>query len=254
MSGNKKIAKPPKKKNISNTPKKENNGFKQMLRAFIPKNISNRVVVNAFSFLRGLQKLNRRNYSVHIEANRESIKNHAEVIRKAQGYIEDQRNYTDILFGKVNMQISGCEIFATYNALHNIHGHSPIELPDMIKEYEKDGMVLSGAFGTAPKAIRDYLKRHGYSTVFTMKVKEFDRVGEENDTLILTMYNNGMNIMDQVHTVCISIDNGKYTAHNVYCNGTVVGPYSSVTELIANINRGRAKGISLIGIKKPDCS
>jgi hypothetical protein len=30
----------------------------------------------------------------------------------------------------------------------------------------------------------------------------------------------------------------------------VVGPYASVSEVIKNINGGKAKGISLIGVKK----
>jgi len=229
---------------------KKHNKFNMMLRAFIPKNVSNRVFVNVYDFMRRCQRLGRKRYCLHLDENKLRFKEHEHRISVDGGYIEDQNNYTDMRYGKVTMKFSGCEIFATYNALHNLHGHSPIELSDMIEEYEKDGMVLAGKFGTAPRAIRDYLRKHDYDTLFTVRENEFDDIARSSDTLILTMYNDRNDIMHEVHTICISKENGMYTGHNVHCNGVVVGPYPTVTELIGHINGGRAKGISLIGIKK----
>lgn len=229
---------------------KGNNKFQNMLDGFIPKRVSNKVFVNVYDMLRGFQRLGSKKYELHTEDNRKSFRHHSVDIARTNGYIEDQNKYTDMRYGKVTMKFSGCEIFATYNALKNLHGKSPIELSDMIKEYEKDGMVLSGKFGTAPKAIKDYLDRHGYRTTFTTKETDYDAFGENNETLILTMYNDRRSIMRAVHTVSITKDKGQYTAHNVYCNGKVVGPYASVTELVNNINHGNAKGISIIGVNK----
>ena len=146
------------------------------------------------------------------------------------------------------MQYSGCEIFATFNAIYNITGKIKVDLPEMIAAYEKDGMVLSGKFGTAPKAIADFLKKQGFKTKICTDEKLFDEVGKSADSLILTMYNDKDDISKEVHTVNISKAKDGFTAHNVYCNGMVVGPYPSVSQVIKNINNGKAKGISLIGI------
>jgi len=153
-------------------------------------------------------------------------------------------------YGKVTMKYAGCEIIAVYNALFDIFKREIISLPDMISRFEKDGMVLSARFGTSPKALVSFLKNEKLNTCITTHESQFDQMGEESDTLILTMYNDRFDIFEQIHTVNISKSGGRFTAHNVYCNGSVVGPYDSISELIEHINRGRAKGISLIGIKK----
>ena len=127
-----------------------------------------------------------------------------------------------------------------------------MSLARMIFDYEKDGAVLSGKFGTSPKAISDFLTRLGFITYFSTDEEEFDKIGREHDSLILTMYNDRNDIRKEVHTINISKDCEMYTAHNVYCNGKVVGPCACVSEVIKNINGEKAKGISLIGIKKGD--
>ena len=231
---------------------KNDNKFKAFFRAFIPKHISNRVVVDIYDFLRVIQHLNPINYTRHEQENVDLFKNHREVIKRDNGFVEDQCNYTDMKYGKVNMRFSGCEIFATYNAMYSIHGHNPITLPEMITEYEKNGMVLSGFFGTSPKAIMKYLNGHGYVTKFSMKDSEYDRIADEYETAILTIYNDGLDIMKAVHTVNVSKHNGKYLAHNVNCNGKVQGPFDSISDMMTKINHGKSKAISLIGVSRSD--
>ena len=226
-----------------------NEMFKKIC-ALIPNQVNNATVVNAFELMRKEQKLLKKDFTTHLKANESAFKKHEEAIKKAKGYVEDQNLWTDVAYGVATMQYSGCEVFATFNAIFNITGKHLKSLPAMISEYEKDGIVLSGKFGTSPKAISDFLTREGFKTVMTTEEKEFDKVGKENESLILTMYNDKDDISQEVHTVNISKENNKFTAHNVYCNGAVVGPFSSVSEVIRNINGGKAKGISLIGIKK----
>ena len=60
-------------------------------------------------------------------------------------------------FGNKTISFCGCEIIATYNALYDLTGNHDINFPEIINEFEKDGIVLSGFFGTAPKAVEDYL-------------------------------------------------------------------------------------------------
>lgn len=222
----------------------------QKICALIPNKVNNETVVSAFEILRRQQKLLKKDFTAHRKKNEESFAKHLAVLEKNKGYVEDQNSYTDMAYGDSTMQYSGCEVFATFNALRNIAGKTVMSLSKMISEYEKDGMVLSGKFGTSPKAIRDFLEKNGYRTEFCMDETLFDEVGKRSDSLILTMYNDRDDISKQVHTINISKEDGRFTAHNAYCNGKVVGPYPTVKELLANLNQGRVRGISLIGIRK----
>ena len=79
-----------------------------------------------------------------------------------------------------------------------------------------------------------------------------------HDCSILTFYNNGKDFLDQIHTVCITkkaIRAGKssfsYTVHNMYCSGHVPRPAPTLSRLMDQAGRGRAKMISLIGVSLP---
>lgn len=223
----------------------------QKICALIPNKVDNRTVVNALDLLRmGQKTVVKKDFSSHEGKNVTAFGKHIEAIKKNNGYVEDQNSYTDMAYGDATMQFSGCEIFATFNAIRNITGKAGNNLSQMITSYERDGMVLSGKFGTAPKAISDFLKKLGYKTELTTDESQFDDVGKRNESVILTMYNDKDDISKEVHTINISKDAGKYTAHNTYCNGKVVGPFGSVSEVIAHINGGKAKGISLIGVSR----
>ncbi|MCQ2525535.1 MAG: hypothetical protein MJ130_02095 [Lachnospiraceae bacterium] len=239
-----------KDKNIitNQTNKNESGKIKKFFRGFIPKHVSNKVVVDVYDVLRVFQHASRKDFSKNYEYNRNGFAQHKSDIKQKLGFIEDQNCYTDMKYGKHSIRFCGCEIIATYNALYSIHGYNPIAFTDMIREYESDGMVLSGSFGTSPKAIRYFLERHGYRTEFTTKLSKFDEVASRSDSLILTIYNDGSNIMKAVHTVNVSKANGKYIAHNVYGNGVVAGPFDSMIALMQGINNGRSKEISLIGV------
>lgn len=223
--------------------------------AWIISRVDNRKVIHAFEILRKIQRLNKR--KIHrfidrnIEANRLAWANHKPDNSENDNnvFIENQRDYEDMSFGKATMKYSGCEIFAVFNLLQAL-GESKVlnSLPDLISAFEEDGMLLSGMFGTAPKAIRDFFEVRGFSTHMTTRDSEFDELGDKSDSLILTMFNNGKNVFEQVHTINISKEKAGFVAHNVYGNGHPVGPYSSVSEVIANINGGKAKGIALIGV------
>jgi len=226
-----------------------NEMFKKVC-ALIPNQISNDTVVGALDLMRKEQKILKKDFSGHFKKNEAAFLKHEDTIKKNKGYVEDQNSYTDMAYGEATMQYSGCEIFATYNAIHNILGRNLMTLPQMIAEYEKDGMVLSGKFGTAPKAIKDFLDKHGFKTEFVTDESKFDEVGKRSQSLILTMYNDKDDISKEVHTVNISKEKSQYVAHNVYCNGKVVGPCSTVRELMAQMNGGRVKGISIIGVSK----
>lgn len=218
--------------------------------AFIPKRINNKTIIVVYELLRKMQKFKKTSWQKHLLINEKAFSSHLDTILKNNGYIEDQNNYTDMPYGKATMQYSGCEVFAVYNAAYSLLAHPLMDLPELISCFEKDGMAFDGKFGTSPKALRDFLESWGFTTSFSTKEKDFDMLATTYPSLIFTMYNDKNDIRKEIHTIHISKNNGRYIAHNVYCNGLTVGPYPTFSELIKNINHGKAKGISLLGIQK----
>lgn len=217
----------------------------------IPGKVDDRLVLDAYELLQKAEHLLKKDIPSTVRENTLAFRKHTLDIRKAKGYVEDQHKYQDMQYGATTMKHAGCEIFAVYNALYTLDGSHMIPLPHMIRDFELEGMVFSGRFGTSPKSLVHYLNKKGYRTEMVTDPQEFDKIGNSYDSLILTMYNNAEDIRDQIHTVHIKGGEKGFTAHNVYCNGTVVGPAPSVTELISRFNKGKARGICLIGITKP---
>ena len=115
--------------------------------------------------------------------------------------------------------------------------------------HEKDGILLSGLFGTSMRAIEEYFVKNGFKTRSSSKKENYEKIAKESDVLILTMYNNIYDITAQIHTIAITKANGKYYVHNNSSNPPSIG-YNSITDVLAKINGGRAKDIFLIGINK----
>ena len=241
----------------------------------IPALFGNLVVVYFYELLRNFQKLFGKKDWGSFEKNAENLRQHIEAAVKRNGFIEDQNNFTDVSLGKVTMKYAGCEIFAVYNSLVALgKGSDALRLfegreekaesgkledqdkitsqgkllANLIRYFEGDGIVLSGAFGTAPKALFDYFKKLGCNARLVTRERDFEELAEGSVCMILTMYNDRKDITKEVHTVSITKQPEGYVAHNVYCNGKVIGPCKSVTELIGCFNGGKSKGISLIGI------
>lgn len=216
----------------------------------IPGKVDDRIVLGVYDLIGKTEQFFRKEHPSSLSNNTAAFLHHLPSMRKAGGYIEDQHNYQDMSYGVSTMMHAGCEIFAVYNALYTINGKHTIPLPDMIREFEQGGMVLSGRFGTSPKALVQYLNRKGYKTEMVFGNDDFDTLGLKYRALILTMYNNAADIRDEIHTIHISRDAAGFTAHNVYCNGSLVGPVKTISDLIRSINKGKARGICLIGVKK----
>ena len=229
--------------------RKLKNRLARALCGFIPGHVRPGAVLWFFERLRGLQRMLRRSFG-NIARNAERFRSHLDRIAVSGGFIEDQAAYGDMRFGKSTVRHSGCEVIAAYNALRSLErGASPL-LPQLIDAFEKDGMVLSGRWGTAPKAIRDFFVRLGYWTSFTADGGEFDALGGCCDDFILTMYNDRHDIRRQVHTVYISKTDGAFAAHNLHGNGSAPRGYPSISSLIANINGGSSQAISLLAIRR----
>lgn len=94
--------------------------FKMYLNSFIPRHISNRVVVRVYhilSWIRVPRSIREKNYRHNLKHLGEMDR---EVWRDSTVCIEDQAQWEAIQFGAGshhNMSYSGCEIIAVFNAV-----------------------------------------------------------------------------------------------------------------------------------------
>ncbi len=211
------------------------------IKGFIPQKVNNKIVVSFYDFLRALDRAihDAGQRERHKEINDEKITAHK--LQTGQ-YIEDQNKYTDMKYGAVTMRYAGCEIMAVYNAFLYIFGREVITLPELISDFERDGMVIYGWWGTSPKLIQKYMQKKGLKTRGYHDSDMFNKL-QGSRCVILTFYNDGRDIMHAVHTVCVTLEADGYCGHNIYCNGKIVGPFDNLEELFCSINKGHSKMI-----------
>ncbi|MDO4490673.1 MAG: hypothetical protein Q4B85_06385 [Lachnospiraceae bacterium] len=220
----------------------------EFLRSFIPRFVDDRVLLWFYDLIRWVRLPLQTADSARLEQNRAAYLQHLPSIRKAGGYVEDQQNYGDMTYGRTLLKDTGCEILAVYNALNTLDSSSCPSLPDMILDFEADGMVLSGRFGTSPRALLRYLIKKGYCAELITDSSCFDTLGQRYSSLILTLYNNREDITEEIHTIHISRSPQGFTAHNASSQG----PVPTVSQLIRMQNHGKGRGICLIGINTRD--
>ena len=237
---------------------KKRHGLKERLYRLIPKIISNRMLLRIMQCMRLLQRHGAMFAGSHLELNRSSL-NEIERLDPAvrlSAFMENQRQLTSMYIGMATMAEAGCEVIAVYNALKVISvGDHP--LPELIGEFEKDGIIRSGKYGVAALAMRDMLKRLGYMTQVSYKISDMGELLDKSRVAILTLYNNRETIGEQIHSVCISrarvsesdheIHEG-YVIHNMYGDGRALGPFKDMDDIRMNLCGGRIGPIALIGV------
>ena len=215
------------------------------LKSFIQKNVPNGLLVRIVEILRQRDHQFPDNY----EKNKLAFENHKPMIKLNKGYIEDQKNYHDMQYGQIPLSQNGCGVISTYNVLFHLTNNDNIDFPGIIRDLENDGIILNGAFGTSMVAIRDYFLKNGFKAPGSCKVEEFNKIGEEHDATILTIYNNADDITAAMHFIAITKKDGIYKVHN---NGARDGAinYTSLDDVLKRINNGKAKGVYLTGVSK----
>lgn len=180
-------------------------------------------------------------------------------------YMERQRDLKDFKFGHANavwrrlffegnkMMANNncCEVMAVYNALTFLgNGVPTIDFPVLLKDFECNGIVLHGCFGTSPKTICKYLSDKGYNVHMLMgeDINESSLCGmqESYDTYILTAYNEKGHIESMIHTVSITFDAGKYYIHNS-CDDRGKG-YDTLYNAVEGFGYGKSDAICVIGV------
>ena len=141
---------------------------------------------------------------------------------------------------------------ATYNALLSLGMDLGTEdVADLIVPFEKEGSAAFGLLGTSPWEVYNYFKEQDYETVlsFNMGKEEINQIGEQYDTVIITVYNTSNDLGDQIHTVNIQkLEDGTFLAHN----SARAVPWLSLWEVITHMSQGDVSPISIIGISNPE--
>ncbi|MBQ9142447.1 MAG: hypothetical protein IJX63_11775 [Lachnospiraceae bacterium] len=234
---------------------------------WVPQYIPNRMVSGIMGFLSLFKtakrkvKENREN-NYHLLVEKEYSKETRQFFTPG-AYIENQAQWGKVCFGKkYTMAYGGCEIFAVYNALVALEQEPDGRaLMDLISKFERKGAVLAGYLGSAPKAAYHYFRELGYQVKVVTRRDEaaINQLGEEYETVIATVYNDGHDIFRMIHTVNISKDEqGCYHGHNCYKRGknakgemTYVshGPHRTLWDAVSAMSGGTAEVLLVMGIR-----
>ena len=227
--------------------------------SFVPQRVSGKTALGFMEFLRAVQPRRARLAEGNLYGNLYAYGKHRERVFRQDGYIEDQENYTDLRYGTVTAAYSGCEVIAVANVLNALRRVRLLgdrkceELPHLLYSFEMNGKLLGGRFGTSPGALRDYMRYCGFEAELTTDLQRFPVMAEKSDVLILTCYNDARNLLKEVHTFCISKEDG-YRTHNAYHRGKAGPRYELFEDLLRELNGGAAKPICLVGVRVPEKS
>lgn len=93
------------------------------------------------------------------------------------------------------------KIIAVYNTLLTLD--KPQDIRDIALEFENDGKMLGGEFGTNPYAAERYFKRYDYK-VETVKGEDItEKEPPKADAYILSYWNTN-DVLDGIHTIAIN--------------------------------------------------
>ncbi len=227
--------------------------YERLIPSFVP-NVIALALFSIIAFFSGPVK--NRIRELHFEENTRLLAERSDELFKGKRHIENQADWSEVRFGshkKSNMSYSGCEIIATYNALHSL-SDDDFGMPALIRYFEQKGIALKGGFGITPAAAIKFFRRRGYEVkrITTRNKEAIDLLGGQYQTFIVTFYWNVDNIKDQLHTVNISKEPDGFYIHNNYCKGeggfTRQGAYKSLGEAVQKLGK-KTVPMVVIGIR-----
>lgn len=160
---------------------------------------------------------------------------------------EKLQNPKDIAASK-----NACEVIALYNALQYL-GNKTFDFPQLLKEFELNGITLKGIFGTSPLALLRFINQKTDCKAVRIKGDylegEREKVYLEHayETYLFSFWNDAHSILKGIHTVCITYNGGKYSIHNLYGNYRVM-TCEGMKEAL-ELAGGKKSAICLIGVR-----
>lgn len=238
-------------------------------KGFIPGFVSDRLVIGFLDFTSKLQRPKEDLIELHYEYNKDiwkTSKNKCMKAYKQKWYIEKQSELKGLLYGKGNQRKdkrylkgrnltaaeNSCTVIAVYNALVSLcHGKVLVDLPDLIKTFEKRGIAYGGYYGTSVKAMMRFFENNKIVTeMYIGKMIDDDVIDDIDrcfDTFVMTAYNNKYDITDMIHTVCITKEKEGYVIHNEDGGKT----YSSLKDAVGGFREGRGRVMMISGLGRP---
>lgn len=163
------------------------------------------------------------------------------------GFIEEQRALSGMVLGNKPADFNSCEVIAAYNALAALGREA--SFPELLQEFERGGLVFFGAFGTAPEKLRRFFAAQGLpATVIRgrkITEKTLRSLAEEHRVFLLTAFNDRKDILSEVHTVCLTGEEGQWYVHN---GGPLGECYGSLSDAVNGMSGGRGKPIVLYAL------
>ena len=223
---------------------------KEWFYEYVPQNVPDRIVYNILNLLSKedvSEEVIKENREINEKAWEQYLQEH-----ENEMYIDDQSAMADMRYGNNTQNNNGCGTIATYNAMQYLtDGNSPDDYPDLVDKFQYNGIVLSGEFGTNPRAIDNYFRDQGYDTILLMDQQlspaNVSDISDEYDVYLLMAYNDKTDLSAGAHYVCITEEDGEYIMHNT---GNTTQSYDSLEDAVFNYNNGNGEPISLNGIRK----
>ena len=234
---------------------------------YVAPHLPNQIVTGVLQ-LTTFAKISEDEVNANASNNSSVLKSSSQIIFIPGQFIENQVEWTDVNFGTTQMSYSGCEIISVYNAQLALgYQMTADEMVELISRFERSGALLKGEFGTSWIAIADYFEEKGYDVVRTYRrdSETINSIGESNDTIIVTAFNDKDDAGEMIHTICITKDeDGYYTLHNAYKQdagnryvsfsgkeeGGQIEYIETLEEAISYISKGNAVPVQVIGISK----
>jgi ATP-binding cassette subfamily B protein len=216
---------------------------------FVPHHVNDRLLLTILSLL-SVTGVPRGKRQRHEEQNNAAWERYQRAHRQ-DIYLEHQEDMKEIRYGNHSADYNTCEVIAVCNALAALHdGTPPVSFPALLSVFEKRGITAGGAFGTSPRALCRYLKTEGFRTQMLcgkkINEKTIENLQKNNDTFLMTAYNDANDLGKMIHTVSITEKNERFTVHNASDNAA----YPTLAAAVLGYRGGIGRAICLIGVKK----
>lgn len=112
---------------------------------------------------------------------------------------------------------NSCEVIAVYNVMR--YFRREVSFPELLRDFERKGIALGGAFGTSPAALVSYLEREGFSVKCLCGKQLMDflpSVAEEAQAFLVCLYNDRQSLQRGLHTLCVTRQGDQFLLHNDY--------------------------------------
>ena len=234
------------------------------LKGYIPKHIHDETFLEVYDFFASVNHISDDKINAHHKAN-SAVFPKLKSQYMVNGFIEYEHKMTDLVYGVQNNILdkallgndtltaanNTCGVIATYNAMAALNNNSsPVGFVDLLSEFEKNGIALDGYIGTSPNSIQEYLDKKGYETEMlvggSLSQKSANSLATDYEAFIMTSYNSKDNVLDMIHTICITKEKGKYVIHNAGDSTK----YDSLGAAVYGYNSGKSEPICVIGVTK----